>query len=896
MLRREQRIITRVGALLAVVFWTARASATDYTWSNTVSLTSDWSTPACWIGAVVPTAADDANIIFGPSTRTSPNQNIATPFALRSIDFTNTAPAYALGGSSLWFRTTSTLIQQDSAANQIVNESLVFANSITSLIGTGTGRLTLNGVISGTGSLSTGQSGVTPGTVRLITLNGANTSAPFPGFPSLYIDGGAFQPVVIDITLGNDAAIGTGDLNFRPGHILRAGNGARTIANPLLLNGNSGNGLPLVHTFGAGDPFNFTGEVTIGIDNAKLQIDNASTNFSGPITGSLFGSTTVTKMGAGDLVFAGPASTTWSDAVIIQSGRVVVVSPSALAKNVMVLSGGLLDFNEQAAVTLGGLANSGDLHLGNTALTLNVGAASTPTYQGSLTLDVVMMVLETGRLIKAGAGQINFAGPTNMSTVDRFHVADGTFQLDQGAILTTSGVDNVPSGPDLLTTIGGIGAAPRLRIVGGAKLNNPAGVLAVSGLSGTAVTIEGVGSTWVGGSSVVAGTVADYGPANCFGQIAVQNFGTLTSGVVLVGDYTGGFGKLVVDSSGQVLTGSIVVNGRGANPDQVRILGSGSLVRTANNFIIISNDAQGSHVLVKDGARLEVNNALTFSGPHTRIDVEGSTLSAGHLLPQTADVPALAISDSSGGTALTVGISGFSHNFGGTIMDAATGPGSFTKTGPGAMLVNGLLTYTGATTVNGGSLSVNSPVLGTSSVNVTSTLFLNGVTLGNAATNTFVGPSGFISAFGTINGSITNSGFLDTVASLVLTGSVTNFGILSTHRGSQLTFTGPILINEGRIDAIGGIFTPPANFINNGQLLTPASVRISQATRTGTNLTVTLPAYRGHSYQLQRSTSLSAANFVSVGGSQYLDADQTLVFTDANASGAEGFYRVIVDP
>ncbi|MBS0659499.1 MAG: hypothetical protein JSR82_14755 [Verrucomicrobia bacterium] len=155
-------------------------------------------------------------------------------------------------------------------------------------------------------------------------------------------------------------------------------------------------------------------------------------------------------------------------------------------------------------------------------------------------------------------------------------------------------------------------------------------------------------------------------------------------------------------------------------------------------------------------------------------------------------------------------------------------------------------------------------------------------------------------ATGTLNGAVTvqNGGTLRVEAgTLTLTGCVTNSGTIVVRGGAGLTVTSGCFTNQGVIDLItAGSFSPGPGFSNQGVILDSSVVRVKTATRAGNTLTLTVDGYAGHTYQLQRSLSLSADSFVNLGAPQAAAANGLLTFQDANASGARGFYRVVVNP
>ena len=70
---------------------------------------------------------------------------------------------------------------------------------------------------------------------------------------------------------------------------------------------------------------------------------------------------------------------------------------------------------------------------------------------------------------------------------------------------------------------------------------------------------------------------------------------------------------------------------------------------------------------------------------------------------------------------------------------------------------------------------------------------------------------------------------------------------------------------------------------------------IRTATLTGSNFSVSINSYSGHSYQLQKSLTLAPNSFTDVGNPQSGSTGTVRTLTDPNAGGAKAFYRIAVD-
>ena len=207
-----------------------------------------------------------------------------------------------------------------------------------------------------------------------------------------------------------------------------------------------------------------------------------------------------------------------------------------------------------------------------------------------------------------------------------------------------------------------------------------------------------------------------------------------------------------------------------------------------------------------------------------------------------------------------IGAKNIASIFSGTIADGANGITSLTKVGTGTLTLSGSNTYSGATSVTGGILKITGTTAGTTGVSVSSaaTLYLAG-------------------------------------GSLSVTGNIVNGGTFKLSGTPSLSLTGTFT-NNGVLDLINGPSALPADFVNNGTVITATSVQILQTVVSGSDMNVMVEGYAEHTYQLQSATSLSPSNWQDVGLSQLGD-NSVLTFTDTGgATGGSKFYRIQVTP
>ncbi|MEM1159079.1 MAG: autotransporter domain-containing protein, partial [Verrucomicrobiota bacterium] len=197
----------------------------------------------------------------------------------------------------------------------------------------------------------------------------------------------------------------------------------------------------------------------------------------------------------------------------------------------------------------------------------------------------------------------------------------------------------------------------------------------------------------------------------------------------------------------------------------------------------------------------------------------------------------IAISDASGGTALTVGNSDDS-TFQGVIEDHTSGSGSVLKSGTGTVTFSGASTYSGSTTISEGTLQIgNSLALqnSTVSIDVDDGLDVNGIdaTLGGLEGTGTLDLGTTSITIGGNNEDTTYSGVISG------TGSVTKSGTGTTTLSGDNTYTGTTTISGGilQVGDGGSAGALAGNIINNANLIfnrSSASTYAGDISGTGT--------------------------------------------------------------
>jgi hypothetical protein len=234
---------------------------------------------------------------------------------------------------------------------------------------------------------------------------------------------------------------------------------------------------------------------------------------------------------------------------------------------------------------------------------------------------------------------------------------------------------------------------------------------------------------------------------------------------------TGGSGRahnLLISGNignGAAVSGNGVTIGSGSNSAQVILSGN----NTNNGVYTVNSGA----ILTTLGTSALNNQSLTANGT---VNVNGSILKVGPL-SGTGTVT----TTETGARDLDINMVAVNANFNGSITDGS-GTLSLLKSGSGNQTLNGANTYTGATTINAGGLTLgsNGSISGTSVVSINNDGALN------------YGRTGATSFDNVLNGSGTSGSFNITTDSVVGIGSSGDFGGTINTGSSTATFTGSL--------------------------------------------------------------------------------------------------------
>ena len=683
---------------------------------------------------------------------------------------------------------------------------------------------------------------------------------------------------------------GIGRLTIAAGTTLLADGTARNVSNAVTVNGD--------FTFGggiAGNNLTLGGAINFGGTTRTVTVTNPAV---ASVLGGTLGGITATgtaglmKAGAGVLAL-NSAGNNWSGPTTINGGVLQFGAAQVLAGSAFrVVAGAELNINAQNSVigslsgntpTTGGLVtNSG------AAATLTIGADGTDTSFGGAFTAATPANLNVAKI---GAGTQTLTGGLSNAT--------GTLTVRNGRV-TLSGAGAVAFGTDTLNSTGTLsldnsGAALANRLGGATKNVNIGGGTLTLGGNATGAVTEALGTMTIqsgGGTLSLFGT-GGQGTALSLGTLAAQAAG---GSLLLQGD--GLDQTLGIGTARFSATTFTVITGQGTG-------GNGTATMPIRSDIIADNSATGigTGFLTQDSvtfnlrplvtaelAPVLVSSATTNFGNFAAVQNYNAATSANSLTISTAS----AITATGGGQAvqgsvfqgftnagildgLTLTTGGIFANASaalnvGSLTTAANVPYVFHTVGAGTTLaVNGFLLgttggltksdagtlnldspeyFTGALTVNAGTLLLNSGVANT--ILVTTTATISGVQ--NVAVNAgTLDLNGRSQAFGSISNNNTLGGTGGTITSATAanltssTGTATTFGgviggLLNFYKEGTATLTLTSANSfTGTTNILGGAVTlqdsgtlasttlnlggASLNLINNG--LTNSNARVS---------------------------------------------------------------------
>jgi autotransporter-associated beta strand protein len=398
------------------------------------------------------------------------------------------------------------------------------------------------------------------------------------------------------------------------------------------------------------------------------------------------------------------------------------------------------------------------------------------------------------------------------------------------------------------------------------------GTGSVNVLSGT--TILTATNTYSGGTTIAAGTLA---------VGADNNLGAAAGGITFTGAGTLQFLSSFATSRAVALNATGTFDTQ-ANTDTLAgiISGPGGLTKVGSGTLILNaaNTYTGPTTINAGTLQTGIANALSTA---TAVTVASGATFNLNSFNQSIGSLAGAGSVALGSAILTTGNDGISTTFSGAI----GGTGGLTKIGSGVLTLSGSNSYSGGTTINGGTLAVSADSnlgnsLGSLAFGGGTLQFLSGFTSNRAVTlNSGGGTFDTNGNNSTLGGTISGSGGLTKIGAgaLTLTGANTYSGATSVNAGTLFVngsiANSAVTVNSGA--TLAGIGTVGATTINSGGMFAPGT---SPGTMT---VQGNLAFQSGAIYLVQVNPSTASSTNVTAGGSA------TLAGT-VNAAFASGSY------
>ncbi len=723
---------------------------------------ANWTTTTNWIGGAAPNATD-ANAQFGPNNVAAGNRTItvnAATITVGTLTF-NSSQAYTLSGNTLVLDVSSgsasismgntgslsissgLTLNDDLVASFTSTSALTVSGTLTAnnhnltFSGAGTGTANISSNFSGTGSVTKSSSGT-------LTLGGSNG----------YSGGTTLSAGTLNIN--NATALGTGNLTISGASTLNNSSGANiTLSNNNVQNWNAD------FTFTGTNSLNVgTGAVTLG-GNRSLTITAGNFAVGGAI-GDSGNNYSLTKAGAGQLTLSG--ANTYGGNTTLSTGTLNINNATALGTGTFIISGGTLNNTSGAAVVMTNnndqqwnadftFTGANDLDLGAGNVTVGANRQVTVTAGNFTVGGNITDGASNFTLTKAGAGTLILSGANDYN----------------GATTVSAGVLNIRNGSALGNTSSSTTVANNAALEIQGNITVAEDVV----ISGTGVSSGGVlrnvsgNNTWTGNVNLATNSQisSDSGQLSINGTVGRSG---ATSRVLTLA----GAGDIVVNGS---ISGNI----------------TNLIVNTTGNLTLVGDNAYTGTTALNSGT-VNVNSATAFSSGTVTIagsDLDNTsgaavTLTNDNTFKWNADFTFIGTNDlnlGAGGVSLnanrTVTVNAGNLTDGGVI----SGAFSLNKDGAGTMVLSGASTYTGNTTLTGGTLSVSSLAnggsnsnIGKSNANGTSLVFDGGTLQYTGAGSTTNRDFTVTANGGTLDASGTgNLNFNNTTASVLFTGNGT---------------------------------------------------------------------------------------------------------------------------
>ncbi|MBZ9966932.1 autotransporter-associated beta strand repeat-containing protein [Mesorhizobium sp. BR1-1-2] len=484
------------------------------------------------------------------------------------------------------------------------------------------------------------------------------------------------------------------------------------------------------------------------VNNGVLAFNRSdAVTFAGDISGT----GAVQQIGSGTTILAG--SNTYAGGTTI-SGRTLQLGDGGVIGSITgnVSNDGVLALNRSDVVTFGGdISGSGAVQQIGQGTTILTGANS---YSGGTTISGGTLQIGEGGATGSITGHVANNGTLAFNRSDAFTFA--------GAMSGNGALNQIGSGT---TTLTGAGSSVGMVTIGNGTL-----ALGQTGtFSAASYTTQSGAVTAIGGAA----------------QLAVTGAFTQDTGSTL--NVTLGANEPTITADSASLSGTLKIAGLTAPSS------ASALAGTQFTVLATTNGISGDFANITIGGSSNPVDYLRVTGGRS---VDNLDYNIGLGLIWTVGA-----AQGNGTFTLTNSTDAFNVD---VALTNQTGPfasgwdgKSLTKAGGGALTLSAMSTYTGTTTINGGTLAI------TATGGITSDV-INNATFRNA---------------GTVAGSVTNNaGAIFTQTGGGVSSDVINYGTVNANGGA---LNGAIANNAGGIFTVGGTLTGDSTFNNaNGATLT----------------------------------------------------------------------------
>ncbi|HUJ79293.1 MAG TPA: LamG-like jellyroll fold domain-containing protein [Nitrospiria bacterium] len=782
---------------------------------------NNWSTAANW-GGTAPVSGD--TVVFpGGAAQLSNNNDIAGATFIITISgsgYTLSGNAVTLGGNltdstasgsntinlPITLSANRTVTVTNAAETLTISGTISEAGGARNLIKAGNGILILSGTNSYTGTTT-----ISGGTLRLAGGNAITDTATvsLANTAGVLLDLNGTSETIGSLTGGG---VNGGNISLGAGTLTLGGVVAGTATYAGIISGTGG----LVKK-GAATAIevltgvnSYTGTTMVNAGTLRLGVANAIASSSAVIMANVAGAAlnltanqTISSLSGGgatggnvtlvaNTLTVGDATSTTYSGVISGGGKIIKQGTGTLSLTAVntysgttTISAGTLSANSSSALGSGTASNT----LIFTGGTLQAAGTITSPAARGVTLTATGVIDTNGQTVSL-AGVISGAGGLTKNGV-------GTLTLAGTAANTYSGTTTVNGGELDLSKTAGLNAVPGALVIGDGTGSDTVKLINANQIAdAAAVTIASSGVLDLNGRTETIGSLGDGSPAG--GAVTSGAAGAIT---LTTGGNNGSttFSGVISDGSGTVAlvkqgTGTWTVAGNNGYSGAT-LISQGILTAAANN-------ALGSNLgatTVSSGASLSFSGGITYSTAETvTINGAGAAGTAGAINnssgtnsfagPIVLAIPST-IGSSAGSLTLGGGITGAGMDLtlggaGGGVVGGVIGTttGTVTKTGTGTWTLAGNNTYSGATSINQGTLQLGAAGDGTD------------------------GPLGTITGNTTVAGGATldaNGVTLSTAEPLTLNGTgVGANGALVNGSGTAATYGGPVTL--GSNSSLGG--------------------------------------------------------------------------------------------